>query len=75
MSATPPKEDVEQAAQSPDDPDAQMNHDPQSLGLAYELDVKGTYLRLLFIVVIPPKFRVTLTSFSRARPLASDSKW
>ncbi|CAD6504276.1 BgTH12-06009 [Blumeria graminis f. sp. triticale] len=40
MSASPPKDDVEQAAQSPDDPDAQMNQDPHSLGLAYEFEVK-----------------------------------
>jgi hypothetical protein len=42
MSASPPKDDVEQAAQSPDDPDAQMNQDPHNQGLAYEFEVKGT---------------------------------
>jgi len=40
MSASPPKDDVEQAAQSPDDPDAQMNQDPHNQGLAYEFEVK-----------------------------------
>lgn len=40
MSASPPKDDVEQAAQSPDDPDAQMNQDPHNSGLAYEFEVK-----------------------------------
>lgn len=44
MSASPPKDDVEQAAQSPDDPDAQMNQDPHNSGLAYEFEVKGMYL-------------------------------
>ncbi|KAI1001314.1 hypothetical protein K3495_g6884 [Podosphaera aphanis] len=40
MSASPPKDDVEQAAQSPEDPDSQINQDSHSLGLAYEFDVK-----------------------------------
>ncbi|KAI6249519.1 hypothetical protein HI914_01517 [Erysiphe necator] len=41
MSASPPKEDVEQPAESPpDDSDAQMNQDQQSSN-PQELDVKG----------------------------------
>ncbi|RKF63452.1 putative ccaat-binding factor complex subunit [Erysiphe neolycopersici] len=41
MSASPPKEDAEQPAESPpDDPDAQMNPDQQSSN-PQDLDVKG----------------------------------
>jgi len=40
MSASPPKETEHEGVQSPDDPDAQMNQDPHSSGLAYEFEVK-----------------------------------
>lgn len=40
MSASPPKESEHEGVQSPEDPDAQMNHDPLSQGLAYEFEVK-----------------------------------
>jgi len=40
MSASPSKETEHEGVQSPDDPDAQMNQDPHSSGLAYEFEVK-----------------------------------